>query len=313
MRRWYALACTLTAAIVLGFIPVPRPHSADAQPLPADPVARALAEIGALPGKTSVLITENGRELGALNADTPLGVGSSFKMAVLLTLRRQIEAGRHSWTEVVPLRPEWRVPGGVPLANWADGSPFTVETYAGFMISKSDNTGTDAVMGIVGRENIEQFTGRNRPLLNTRDLYIFKSTLSRDLLERWRTGDEAQRRALLASMATMPVPTEGFLDVPYALDVEWFFSNRELCGLIEQVADLPVMGIESPLAPKEDWARVAFKGGSEPGVISMTTRVQAADGRTYCVSATWNNDQTVVDPPTLAAIQTRLFKALKDR
>ena len=114
-------------------------------------------------------------------------------------------------------------------------------------------------------------------------------------------------------MATLPLPAEGYLEVPYALDVEWFFSTRELCGLIEQVADLPTMGIASPLVPKEDWARVAFKGGSEPGVIAMTTQVQAADGRSYCVSAAWNNDQTVVDPPTLAAIQVRLFKALKDR
>jgi len=103
------------------------------------------------------------------------------------------------------------------------------------------------------------------------------------------------------------------LEVPYALDVEWFFSTRELCGRIAQVADLPAMGIESPLAAKEDWARVAFKGGSEPGVIAMNTQVQAADGRTYCVSAAWNNDQTVVDPQALAAIQVRLFKALKGR
>ena len=186
-------------------------------------------------------------------------------------------------------------------------------TYAGFMISKSDNTGTDAVIEIVGREKIEPFAGRNRPLLTTHDLYTFKSTLNHDLLARWRAGTEFERRALLAAIAAMPVPTEGFLNVPYALDLEWFFSSRELCGLIERVADLPAMGIESPLAPKEDWARVAYKGGSEPGVIAMTTRVQAADGRTYCVSATWNNDQTVVDPPALAAIQMRLFKALKSR
>ena len=313
MRRWYALACALAVAVLLAVAPVTRQRSADAQPLPEDPVARALAEIGALPGKTSVTILENGREIGALNADTPLAVGSSFKMAVLLTLRKQVEAGLHRWDEVVPLREEWRVPGGVPLADWPAGSPFTVETYAGFMISKSDNTATDAVIGIVGRENIEPFTLRNRPLLTTHDLYTFKSTLSRDLLERWRSGDEAQRRALLASMASMPVPTDGFLDVPYALDVEWFFSTRELCGLVAQVADLPAMGIEWPLGPKEDWARVAFKGGSEPGVIAMTTQVQAADGRTYCVSAAWNNEQTVVDPPALAAIQARLFKALRSR
>ena len=51
MPRWYTLAYALTAAVVLAVIPVARHRSMNAQPLPAGPVGRARAEVGALPGK----------------------------------------------------------------------------------------------------------------------------------------------------------------------------------------------------------------------------------------------------------------------
>ena len=33
---------------------------------------------------------------------------------------------------------------------------------------------------------------------------------------------------------------------------------------------------------------MSYKGGSEPGVLNLTTQVTTLTGRTYCVSATWN-------------------------
>ena len=33
---------------------------------------------------------------------------------------------------------------------------------------------------------------------------------------------------------------------------------------------------------------MAFKGGSEPGVLNLTMLVTARTGTSYCVSATWN-------------------------
>lgn len=277
-------------------------------------ITRLLGVLNSFPGKTSIVIKQDGRDLVAVNADTPLAVGSSFKIPVLLGLRKQVDAGLHRWDEVVPLKAEWKVPGsaGSDLFDWAAGEPFTIETYAGYMISKSDNTATDAVIGIVGRENIEPYTSRNQPLLSTHDLFILKSTTNRSLLERWRSADEAGRRAMLPMLDTMPLAAEGYLSVPYALDAEWFFTNHELCSLIGQVADLPAMRIFPGPAKADDWAAVAYKGGSEPGVISTTTWVQSRDGQhTYCISGTWNNDQTVVDSDTFVKeIMGGLFAAL---
>ncbi len=274
--------------------------------------AATITVLKALPGRTSLLVLQNGRQTAALNADLPLAVGSSFKMALLLTLKRQVQAGRYRWTDVVRMKPHWKVPGGV-LFDWADGTHVTLETLGGFMISKSDNTATDAVIDVVGRENAEQRTGRNRPLLSTHDLFFLKDLRHRDWVERYRRGGIIERRAIVAEIAKMPLDLEHFQasNGPYALDVEWYFTNRELCRIVAQIADLDIMGIETFAARRADWARIAFKGGSEPGVISTTFWLTAQDGRTYCVSGSWNDDRAVVDNDFWKDLMAGLISALK--
>ncbi len=167
-------------------------------------------------------------------------------------------------------------------------------------------------MGIVGRENIEPYTSRNRPLLSTHDLFVLKSILNHGILERWRSADEAGRRAMLPMLDTRPLAAEGYLSVPYALDAEWYFTNHELCNLIGKIADLPAMRIFPGPANADDWFAVAYKGGSEPGVISTAASVQSRDGQhTYCISGTWNNEQTVVGSDLFVKeIMGGLFAAL---
>ncbi|MFN8534155.1 MAG: serine hydrolase [Dehalococcoidia bacterium] len=286
-----------------------RPASAQQAP-PA--VTRALAEIGALPGTANLLVLENGREIGAYNADTPLAGGSQFKLFVALALKQQIEAGLIRYSDVVPLDPRWRVPGG-QLVDWPDWAPLTVMTYSGFMIARSDNTGTDATIDIVGIQNIEPLVGRNVPLMNARTLYQFKNTQRAPYAARWRTADEVGRRAIIAELDKLPLLDDGYSDTPYALDIEWFFSAREFCAVMSQVQDMPILSIVSPLADKDDWAHTAFKGGSEPGVLGLTTWLRAADGRSYCISSTWNNPAAPLDQDRLIEINRTLIKGLPGR
>jgi len=281
---------------------------------PTAATAPTVAALRNLPGRTSLLVLQNGRQIAALNADLPRAVGSSFKMALLLTLKKQIQAGRYRWTDVVRIKPHWKVPGGV-LFDWANGMPVTFEALAGFMISVSDNTATDAVMDIVGRENAERYTGRNRPLLSTHDFYFFKDLRHRDWLDRYRRAGLAERRAIVGQVAKMPLDLANYEEPngPYALDLEWFFTNRELCGIVAQIADLDIMGIATFSANRSDWARIAFKGGSEPGVISTTFGLAAKDGRTYCVSASWNNDRAIVDNTFWEELMKDLIVRLRGR
>jgi hypothetical protein len=57
--------------------------------------------------------------------------------------------------------------------------------------------------------------------------------------------------------------------------------------MMKSVHDLPFMSINPGVARRKDWSRVAYKGGSEPGVLNMTTWAEK-DGHAHCVSATWN-------------------------
>jgi hypothetical protein len=57
--------------------------------------------------------------------------------------------------------------------------------------------------------------------------------------------------------------------------VEWFFSTRELCALMAEVRGQPLMQVNPGVANPEDWETISFKGGSEPGVLNLTTALTA--------------------------------------
>ena len=271
----------------------------------------ALAAFRELPGRISVVVVEDGRVRAAIAPDEPLAVGSAFKLAVLAALKDEVASGRRRWDEVVTLRPEWQsLPSGI-LQQWPAGSLLTLHTLAALMISLSDNTATDALIHVLGREAVEEHTSRNRPLLTTREAFLLKAPGNEALLERYRNVDEKGRRSILAELASLPLPpAEAFGAEPRALDVEWFFTGKELCELMDRVRDLPLMGINPGLARPGDWAAVAFKGGSEPGVLNLTTGLVAKDGRRLCVAATWNADQAV-DEARFYSLYSGLLDALR--
>lgn len=270
-----------------------------------------VAAFKALPGQVSLLVLEDGTERIAFHAHQPLAVGSTFKLAVLATLIQQIQSGQHSWEEVVSLQGQWKsLPSGV-LQTWPDASLLTVQSLAALMISQSDNTATDHLMHLVGREAIEAVTLRNRPFLSTREAFVLKSRKNFDLLQQYRLGDEAARRQLLQTLVQKPLPTaDEFTAEPVALDVEWFFTTTELCNLMAQVKDLPLMSINPGVAQPQHWQQVAYKGGSEAGVLNLTTGLKAKDGKQYCVSATWNNT-AILDESRFFTLYTSLLELLK--
>ncbi len=271
----------------------------------------AIAQLQHANARTSLLILKNGEELAALNPDEPLAVGSTFKLAVLAALQQQIESGDRTWDEGVKLRPEWKsLPSGI-LQDWPDGTVLTLETLATLMISISDNTATDALIHLVGRNAIETFSPRNTPFLTTREAFALKNPENAPLLQRYRDGDEAERRALLPQLEAAPLtPATPFGDDPVALDVEWFFTTRELCELMVAVQDLPLMSVNPGVANPADWAQVIYKGGSEPGVLNLTNGLRDAAGNQFCVSATWNNAEEPLDETALGSLYDQILLGL---
>ena len=250
----------------------------------------SLRPLSDLPGKVGLLVLEDGKVRGSLHPDQALAVGSAFKLAVLTALSQEIAAGRHRWDEVVPLNPAWKtLPSGV-IRAWPDNTPITLATYANQMISISDNTAADALLAIAGRAQVEAVSPRNTPFLSTREAFILKDPKNMALLAQWRAADAGGKRALLPEIDRLPLPDPSIFDGgPSATDVEWFFTPAELCGLIDRVRDLGAMQINPGVAEKKDWKQIAYKGGSEPGVLNLTTALTGKNGHRYCVTATWNN------------------------
>ncbi len=79
---------------------------------------------------------------------------------------------------------------------------------------------------------------------------------------------------------------------------------------MSDVADLPLMSINPGVANPKNWQKVAYKGGSEPGVINMTTWLQAKNGKNYCVVATWNNSKAPIEESKFMALYTSTITQL---
>ena len=282
-----------------------------APPVAVGDLAQQIEAIAALPGRTSVLVTSDDEPQAEHDADTPLAVGSAAKLAILKAVDDAVAQDRLSWDQVVTLDEAWRsLPTG-QLQNWPEGTPVTIATLANLMISISDNTATDALIHLVGREKVEAVTPRNIPFLTTRELFNLKASGKDEPRKAWIEGDEAARRGILDRIADEPLPEVGSLEVGPTLETEWFLSARELCELIEELAEVPALGINPGLASPEDWEAIAFKGGSEPGVLNYTTRLVAPDGAVHCVSASWNNAEAGLDEQMLASSYRAILRVLR--
>ncbi|GEM47802.1 serine hydrolase [Deinococcus cellulosilyticus] len=249
-----------------------------------------------LPGKFSVVVMKNGQVLQQAGVTEPLAVGSTFKLAVLAALQEQIEAKKLGWDTVVTLEPQdISLPSG-QLQDWYPGAHFTLETLAGLMVSQSDNTATDALIRILGREAIEKFLpAANQPLLTTRNLFALRDAANKSALELYLKGDVAAKREVLKQLDQIPAQKIQFSGTQGDLRAEWLLTPTEACTLMSKVQNLKITQINPGVVNPADWKQVSYKGGSEVGVLNLTTALLDQAGNTYCVSATWNHTQAIDD------------------
>ena len=243
------------------------------------------------------VIEEEGRsETAALNASSLLAVGSTFKLAVLNALNDLISGGKKHWDDVVPFQAEWKsLPSGV-LQNWPDKTPITLATYAAQMISISDNTAADALIHVVGSAALRPYAGTNEPFLTTRHAFILKSPENAKLRDAYLAATTpATRNAVLNEVDAASLPSIGSITATPSPDIEWHYSVRDLCKLMLKVVDLPAVSINPGVAKRDEFRNIAYKGGSEPGVINLTTAVTTKRGTKFCFSATLNNNEHGID------------------
>jgi beta-lactamase class A len=269
------------------------------------PVARNLTladAIKALGPDAAYLVLKNGEPLFQQRADMALAVGSAFKLGVLAAIKDRIEAGALSWDSVVTLTAAHKsLPTGL-IQDWPDGSPLTIHSLAALMISLSDNTATDVLLETAGREAVAAKLGI-ASTLSTREFFVLKTDEA--LRARYLAGDAT----VLAEVAKSSLPTIVGSPPLHQQGLEWYVPAERLCALMDDVGGLDVMQINPGVTDRKDWQSVAFKGGSETGVLNLTTAVVSKGGDRYCVSATWNEDAPINQAATMGAY-AGLMKAL---
>lgn len=270
--------------------------------VPAGSIHDQLALIKNLPGKVSYLIRTNSKTIASKAASTPMAVGSTFKLAVLLAVREAVDRGSLAWDEVVALNPAWTsLPSG-QLQDWPEGTPVTIATLTNLMISLSDNTATDALIHLVGRGTIEHISPHNRPFLTTREAFLLKSEENDDLRRAWNKASEKDRRRILKKLQKRPLSDAKVISRATP-GVEWFMTAEEICDLLEAVHDMPSLSINSGPIDRAQWRQHAYKGGSEFGVLNLSGRVVGTDGTSHCIVATWNDDISLDNTQLLAPYQ----------
>ena len=297
-----------------------------------DTLDKLVADIRALPGTTGLGIYALGegapRLVAGIAPDKAMPLGSAFKLWVLGEVAREVGAGERKWSDVVPIGPA-SLPSGI-TQNWPAGSPVTVQTLATLMISISDNTATDTLVSLEG-DRLDDFVTKAgapglAPMLTTRQMFALRSPANADLAAQWATSlMPSARRTLLdrnaARLRTTPVDPMMFAGRPTKIDtLEWFASPAETAGILDwlrkQGGETPLSllainpGIDPATRGKFDY--VGFKGGSEPGVVTLNFLVRRKDGRWLAIAAGWHRNDAGVEENRLIMLMTRALVLAAD-
>ncbi len=111
----------------------------------------------AFEGKLGVAVKHLGTgEEAFVNGNDLFPTASVFKVPVIVELYRQVESGRIRLNRKITLKEYDKVPGSGVLRELNPGLMITVQDLATLMIIISDNTATDIIFNLVGKENINK-------------------------------------------------------------------------------------------------------------------------------------------------------------
>lgn len=151
------------------------------------------------------------------------------------------------------------------------GTPLTLHTLASLMIAQSDNTATDALMDHLKRSTVKPVSGL-RPMLTTREMFQLKVDSASYIV--YANADLNGQRALLERLANRPLLQIAKLHNKLRSLEEWYIPLTSICGWLKDVRELELMRINPGLATKGKWKNIAYKDGSNSGVLNFSTWLQ---------------------------------------
>jgi beta-lactamase class A len=257
----------------------------------------------------------------ASGAATPAPLGSAFKLYVLDALARAVAAGKVGWDQPLTVTSQQKsLPSGT-LQNDPDGTKVTVRQAADAMISVSDNTAANMLMALLGRPAVEAAAADaglaepslDTPFLSTRELFVLKLVDWPTLASRYLAATPSGRQALLTSTidavpySTLVTAGKAAWNSPRDINsLEWFASAEDMCRVYASLAGYARQPELAPLAAAlqindgglglstAGWQRVWFKGGSEPGVLTLNYLATTKAGQTYEVSLLTENPHGLI-------------------
>lgn len=264
------------------------------------------AAVAALPADTTLVVTDvtdpaAPREVFASGEDGAFPVGSIFKLYVLGAVTDAVEAGTISWDDTLTVTDDVKsLPSG-ELQDAPDGTELTVRDAATKMIGISDNTATDMLIGLVGREAVEaqlavmghSDPSLNTPFLTTRELFVLGWGEDAAPREEWAAAPDAEARRAVLDALPPGRPQVDPLDVVEAVwgqGLDWFATPEDLVAAhlaLQEKAATPageplaaILGTNPGFAPEvvETFDTVAFKGGSSMGVFALSWFVSGPEG-----------------------------------
>ncbi|KZK78437.1 hypothetical protein PsW64_04076 [Pseudovibrio sp. W64] len=258
-------------------------------------------------GTSSLLIRKDGVEFFSKNADQPLAIGPAYKLFVMQELVRRVKGGELKWNQKVRLEKDLESHPVSSLYAKMSGGLVTLQVVAQHMMAASDNSAADVVLNLIGTKPLETQEERT-PFLTSRQFYQLKA--DRDLAERYGQAGVAKRRKILEKIEERSLPAIEDVADPYLSGVEWYASAEELCDVIGEIADDKAMQFNPGLAEKTDWQRIAFKAGSEIGVLNFTYDLKGLNGVHWQVAVTWNHED-ILPEGKLLGLTNALLQELK--
>ncbi|HEX3159237.1 MAG TPA: serine hydrolase, partial [Gemmatimonadaceae bacterium] len=261
-------------AAILGLVALAGPLAAQGVPEPGDRMRRMLAQqfqqrldsvASAGPGVIGVAVEDlSTGERFAVNDSLAFPQASAIKVAILLELLRQSDAGTLALGDRVELRAAQQVGGSGVLQSFADGgSSLSLHDLAVLMITLSDNTATNLLIERVGMPSVNRtLDGLGLGEIRLRRLMIRPAESAR--------GNEnvASPRAAARLMARLST-----CDLPL---------SASSCGRMRQILELPKSGTLAGALPAG--VPVAWKPGTLQGVSTAWALVRLR-GRPFAFSA----------------------------
>jgi beta-lactamase class A len=259
------------------------------------------------------------RELG-LNANDLVVTASVFKIPVLLETARQVAAGERAWSDRIRVTAKDRTLGPTGLSVMLDDVDLSLRDLAYLMMSVSDNTATDVIMGIVGLDRINatlrelglertELEGDCRVLLGTftedtgieRSAGLNLSDIDPEQLRKWRSLDPER------TSRTTPAEMTRLLRLIWKDEA----AAPEACAEVRRIMALQVWphrltsGFPSGVT-------LAAKTGTLPGIRNEAGVVTYPGGSRYAV-AVFTRAHTYVDrqPMVDASVGKSAFRAVE--